>query len=1457
MSTAGIYPVLAAASIGLNLPEGVTKSASNEFGDAFIQALAGGKEKLQLTDLRDFLPPSRQRVVERLEELEKGEARNSSDAAVILEKTLLFHQLHEGPESLAITNLPPGYVRVPTSNNSLGDGVALTSKDNGDTLILTSVFPVPVSLPPRDSLPAGFSVKLRNTHGTLRVPKSPSVSVARGVLGPDLKDLPEVGSYELTADHEFTLTLSGLGWTITLSEVDVVVTDSQDGLMLERDDIQGIRVLLPDLVEERAGFAFLACNRRGRMTVVSASPSQPVLRIPDDLGSAIGAQNQVFEHNEAVRVRWDGFVWSAVSETTDEEFHRNIAGLDSHPTLARAVGLTWDVEIALTDAEVQSISSSGFVSLIVDDPGRGLVFAPYSVAYEKTSLVPGELIAFSARSAEDSRTRSVRPFSNAFGFLDLSTCVANQVEVDVPVIALFNQFRGLLSERALDAIRAESSKDVYVNAARRVEMTRKSYRPEDTRDVLPALTEAGIELSNPLWSKAHQEAGARAKTLEVNFLSAYEARYLSRGQKSITPDPSHILYLEDLLRGFRFDVLDLAIGRWKSLCQQKVTIRKKNSTTAEKLVCGDEGAVTHGITSDSTIVKQDGSVKPVSRGSEVFFRWVGHGVTRPRPIPGVPQPRDESAALGLGLVAEHTRRVGTEKKMRVGRRYQFRARLVDIAGNSWSSEDADKLPKTFTDDMLSPAVGTMRFQPAKVPKLAIRTTQGSVETRSLVIHSYDGRTATSAHYEAYCPRIGFELLQLLGMTDGVPPNEAVEILRDAQLRSIGQQLGTAHDPRPPKGLINTRHLGIEDPDVHGVSWWFLPGNERPAQSKVPDLKTGENTFEGATPKITSFSSRTHPNGLRYAVTPVRIELSSSGRRASEGSDSQLRLELPPGESQQIILSSSLRDATHFGLFHAVADITPPTDHGRMAQRAREGAMPILTPFVVVQVVHASQRPITAPMLASPYQATGGQIVQRGNTLGVPQLSVSYGQLEVEINIDYRAHFPSTGRIDIEANWTEPDDVPLRREWLSLNKHESITHWALDSSDLTFALDTRAGETRRIKHKFPDTRRHTVKYTAVATSRYAEFFNHYVKNSAGEEEPVPGMQVPASDPYLREADFQRRSAALEVVIPNRAEPPSFQIEYVIPKSMIQETYSSKGDVVSNEETRELRVYVRRPAWASGEGEMLGVLVAPFSPGAGVNPNDPGFADELGGDAVSELAEDPLNLSEPIVDANLTKLTVSFFPEPDEPARTVVRQALVAGLRLADSQSRTATVLGYRLQEIKGEDLLYADVRIAATDRAAPFLRLALVRYQPVSCTGAHVSNRAVMAYVRPSTDRSITVRFEKVDSGFFLAKRKLNIKVVGPAATDDSGNISSLMSLTLTRGRSTTAAASKSVPLSSRWLSHADFLAEWSVELMVKDSGPFDDIFHGHCLGHIVETVKLFSGNETKWFSDFKLGSIEW
>ncbi len=483
--------------------------------------------------------------------------------------------------------------------------------------------------------------------------------------------------------------------------------------------------------------------------------------------------------------------------------------------------------------------------------------------------------------------------------------------------------------------------------------------------------------------------------------------------------------------------MDIETGEWYSLCEQQVAIRRDTSSPREELRFGEEGFVSGGTTGEATVVNFDQSITHVSRGSDVIFRWTGWGVTSPPPF-STRISDNVRASGGLGLRANHLIKPHSQYQQRVGKHHRFRARLVDVAGNSWTCKEADEIlaanKSRYFFKLLSPSIVVQRFRPSKVPVILRKSEKELAEVRVLVIRSYDKESSKPSEYLAFAPRIGFELMQLLGTTDGAANEaEALRILRKAHSRSLtAEPAAVQKNNLPPKGKLWSKHLTIEDPDVRGIAWWFLPGYERPTTSEEISeagitLRSDDSTLTATSPLIASYPHTRLPSGKKHAVGPVRIILDSGRKRASKIHHQYLHITLPPGESQQVVVSSALHITSlpHYGLFTA-ATRTPsitagslPSRSNRLLQNAANGASAMLTPNMVIHLVHASQRPVTVPILYSQASPVGTST----DSSTIPVVRRNYGDPNVSIDFTYFAHSPSTGRIDIEAQWIELEDRP--------------------------------------------------------------------------------------------------------------------------------------------------------------------------------------------------------------------------------------------------------------------------------------------------------------------------------------------------------------------------------------------------------------------------------------------------
>ncbi|HMN59910.1 MAG TPA: hypothetical protein PJ988_06070, partial [Anaerolinea sp.] len=307
------------------------------------------------------------------------------------------------------------------------------------------------------------------------------------------------------------------------------------------------------------------------------------------------------------------------------------------------------------------------------------------------------------------------------------------------------------------------------------------------------------------------------------------------------------------------------------------------------------------------------------------------------------------------------------------------------------------------------------------------------------------------------------------------------------------------------------------------------------------------------------------------------------------------------------------------------------------QRSVEGGHWMLTPPSLLTLVHAVQQPLGRPAfsaLAVQHEAYGsknkyGQVDELidpdPNVLQTAPESIPTAESELAPITAWRKpgapdayllgglqiHAASTNQVDLEAEWEDPyDDVSAPREegvvylkksssssveeipipgsqegYIGVGSGKSFRDLAYYDADHDLLCFVRAGDqlgnlksgvqiytTAAPRHYFDDTRRHRVQYTPRATSRFREYFDQ-----------ESGL------------DFTRAGDPLWVDVPASARPAAPQVSYIVPTFGWQrETHTNLKRSVRF--GGGLRVYLERPWFSSGMGELLGVSLYDYSNGS---------------------------------------------------------------------------------------------------------------------------------------------------------------------------------------------------------------------------------------------------------------------
>jgi hypothetical protein len=508
--------------------------------------------------------------------------------------------------------------------------------------------------------------------------------------------------------------------------------------------------------------------------------------------------------------------------------------------------------------------------------------------------------------------------------------------------------------------------------------------------------------------------------------------------------------LEDLVRGYRLDVLDEDAPdapSWRSLHQRrcKYTVRGPTGAHPIEFEHEDEGYV-KGVAASSERV-DDPSPSPDLYLHEALFGWEGWSLAVPRPGKRIVEPGEGD---GGGPIARHDPEEGSElpvvttaelvsgtlPRLRFGRSYRLRARAVDLAGNSLPPSD-DELGPPDEELTIGPQP-YLRFEPLPSPTvlhrhldtegeslehLVIRSTAehtpGEYAAQPEVVKALKDAGADHSYAEDsqrhLAPPKTSELMaeQMECFEDafGGTPAEATAALRVA-LREEGTFLDPlvvdiATGKKSIAQIGQTLHpTGSTLPTERGAgldsgSYVYFTGDAvvlpyLPDPLAVGVAITGFDIYGNE-----SFHETALFGGAWPELEPFRLRLSEGPTASVAFQAGVLQVQLPKAHVVRVRLSSVF-PPSKLGRF-AVWDWNP-TKAVDLQSAAEEGRNWLLTPYRVLSCTHAVQRPITEP--------------DSTKLVAVRELGDTSATFQGAVGLDGR----STGRVDVLAAWTEDVDL---------------------------------------------------------------------------------------------------------------------------------------------------------------------------------------------------------------------------------------------------------------------------------------------------------------------------------------------------------------------------------------------------------------------------------------------------
>ncbi|WP_217623002.1 hypothetical protein, partial [Streptomyces lunaelactis] len=704
------------------------------------------------------------------------------------------------------------------------------------------------------------------------------------------------------------------------------------------------------------------------------------------------------------------------------------------------------------------------------------------------------------------------------------------------------------------------------------------------------------------------------------------------------------LTADDLVLGYRIDVQSSS-GGWMSLARRLATY-----------FVGEEAI---GVPNRA----EEGQIKPHAMrrdtkggallGDEVVACWDGWSHVLPRPSLLAANANGAAANPLIRLPYEIRwtfLRDGILPELRFGRAYQLRARIADVTGGGL------RLNEPVADTCASLLVPYRRHEPLPPPQLALTTGPLTPQVKlgpggtptQLVIRSDRGLTAAQfaerhPHYEDNDSRVllppptSRELAEQHGVLDGA----------DARTWELVRRV-----------VVPSDDAFLPDPTADGVTFCLLrsPGDTQP----LADRRPWGGQWPDLTAKLLVLGERPGP---AIGWEPAGLW----------GPDDRVVFRLAPAEQVTVEISSNLDSsyANHF----VIREWAPPDQDG--GDPALGGRHPMVTPPVVVTLVHAVRRPRKDP---------DGQLVavrERGETFATLR---PVDPLNPLLSVDPA----STIQLDLVAGWDEWHDDGVGNP-TSFARPASA---ALPPAH----LERDATHLPPLRQEFGDTRRRTITYTATAVSRFRQFFDDADPEAFLAEKPLGPVTV--------------RSSARPAPPAVLSTTPSFRWEGLAVPTGWESLHRTRSG-------GRLRVELARPWYTTGEGEQLAVVVWPGDP--------PGDVPEAAHPFVSRLNRDPIWATPaPVVALKASALSGFSGPRP----RSVSLPEL----------GREVIAVPYEVWFNDGRWYADIDLSAAAASSYRPFAQLALGRYQPESLPdlGLELSPVVLTEMVQPLPDRALTV-----------------------------------------------------------------------------------------------------------------------
>jgi hypothetical protein len=485
--------------------------------------------------------------------------------------------------------------------------------------------------------------------------------------------------------------------------------------------------------------------------------------------------------------------------------------------------------------------------------------------------------------------------------------------------------------------------------------------------------------------------------------------------------------------------------------------------------------------------------------------------------------------------------------------------------------------------------------------------------------------------------------------------------------------------------------------VHDTDQLRLPYLPDPLAAGLT-LRFSDAADDVALPPLLNLEAmRTDYRGAWPEAEPYRLILTGGAALDGRVEGNSITIAMPPGHKLRMRLSSALRREALalLGIWGAVPAALQGND--LLAEAAADGWLWALTPAEDVTLVHAVPRPVEAPVPALILPLRGP-----GDT-GTALIGV------------VNCHAPSTERVDVEARWTEWRDDLAQPGPTTEDKFSVACSIHVGETEDPFVLGAEDGSasipglgtvlSHKARHEFGDTRHRSISYVLRGTTRFQEYF--------------PPALIASPDARSIVGPATRLS------VPSSAAPSVPRVHSILPLfRWDEETEPDQPFAIRRRRRSGLRLYLERPWFTSGEGELLGILLGGAKEAAK-------FGSLWGADPVW-LQRGPKTRSLGLTVEDLWSAS-GFDGQPGPHPRVMP----LANVPTAEKAGPIG-VLGYVPEFSDDRGLWFVDVAIAPEAAYWPFVRLSVARYQPNSLPGLELSSSVRCDYAQLTPERTMIV-----------------------------------------------------------------------------------------------------------------------